>query len=290
MKHVVSFSGGRTSAYLVHLMEQRRLNDGWDVHYVFMDTGAEHPLTYKFIRDVVKFWDVPLTIIRVKFNPELGKGNSYEVFTAEDLMTERMPPLTPFVEMAKKHGTPTVMGAWCTSRMKQEPHDKWCDDTFGKGNYITWIGIRADEKRRLKEKIGIRYLAELSDFDKQDVIDWWKSQPFDLQIPEHLGNCVFCVKKSIKKIALACIDEPGLMAQFKSLCIDADYVRDGHRVTPKEVMYRGHLSLDGIAKMHASISRDDVYGEMVASKRFDTGSCSESCEIFSGENYDMFET
>lgn len=29
---IVSFSGGRTSAYLVHLMEQRRLA-GEDVHY-----------------------------------------------------------------------------------------------------------------------------------------------------------------------------------------------------------------------------------------------------------------
>ncbi len=35
--HVVSFSGGRTSAYLVHLMEQRR-RAGEDVRYVFMDT------------------------------------------------------------------------------------------------------------------------------------------------------------------------------------------------------------------------------------------------------------
>ncbi|EKO8531682.1 phosphoadenosine phosphosulfate reductase family protein, partial [Escherichia coli] len=47
--HVVSFSGGRTSAYLVHLMEQRR-KAGENVHYILMDTGCEHPLTYRFIR------------------------------------------------------------------------------------------------------------------------------------------------------------------------------------------------------------------------------------------------
>ncbi len=33
--------------------------------------------------------------------------------------------------------------------MKTEPHDKWCDDKFGKGNYTTWLGIRADEPQRL---------------------------------------------------------------------------------------------------------------------------------------------
>ncbi|EJN3583877.1 phosphoadenosine phosphosulfate reductase family protein, partial [Escherichia coli] len=56
--HVVSFSGGRTSAYLILLMEQRR-KAGENVHYIFMDTGCEHPLTYRFIREVVKFWDIP---------------------------------------------------------------------------------------------------------------------------------------------------------------------------------------------------------------------------------------
>lgn len=41
MINVVSFSGGRTSAYLLWLMEQKR-RAGKDVHYVFMDTqGAK---------------------------------------------------------------------------------------------------------------------------------------------------------------------------------------------------------------------------------------------------------
>ncbi|BDG84250.1 TPA: hypothetical protein OPR07_000196 [Citrobacter koseri] len=44
--HVVSFSGGRTSGRLVREMENKR-KLGWDVRFVFMDTGAEHPETYK---------------------------------------------------------------------------------------------------------------------------------------------------------------------------------------------------------------------------------------------------
>ncbi|STB29510.1 phosphoadenosine phosphosulfate reductase domain-containing protein [Citrobacter koseri] len=53
--HIVSFSGGRTSGRLVREMENKR-KLGWDVRYVFMDTGAEHPETYKFIREVVANW------------------------------------------------------------------------------------------------------------------------------------------------------------------------------------------------------------------------------------------
>ncbi|WP_149017487.1 phosphoadenosine phosphosulfate reductase family protein, partial [Escherichia coli] len=59
MINVVSFSGGRTSAYLLWLMEQKR-QAGEDVHYVFMDTGAEHPKTYEFIRNIVSNWKIDL--------------------------------------------------------------------------------------------------------------------------------------------------------------------------------------------------------------------------------------
>ncbi|MBD2815963.1 phosphoadenosine phosphosulfate reductase family protein, partial [Xenorhabdus sp. Flor] len=64
MINVVSFSGGRTSAYLVYLMEQRR-KQGEDVRYVFMDTGAEHPKTYEFIRDLVQHWKIDLVCLPV---------------------------------------------------------------------------------------------------------------------------------------------------------------------------------------------------------------------------------
>ena len=231
--HVVSFSGGRTSAYLVHLMEEQR-KAGNNVCYIFMDTGCEHPLTYRFIREVVKFWGIPLTVLQVDINPELGQPNGYTEWEPKDIQT-RMPVLKPFMDMVKKYGTPYIDGAFCTDRLKLTPFTKYCDDHFGRGNYITWLGIRADEPRRLKPKSGVRYLAELSDFDKSDVIRWWHKQPFDLQIPEHLGNCVFCIKKSTQKLGLACKDEPGLMRVFNEL-VTGKHVRDGHRRTGKDVM------------------------------------------------------
>ncbi|EPI6933650.1 phosphoadenosine phosphosulfate reductase family protein, partial [Escherichia coli] len=131
--HVVSFSGGRTSAYLVHLMEQRR-KAGENVHYILMDTGCEHPLTYRFIREVVKFWDIPLTVLQVDINPELGQPNGYTEWEPKDIQT-RMPVLKPFMDMVKKYGTPYIGGAFCTDRLKLTPFTKYCDDHFGQGNY-----------------------------------------------------------------------------------------------------------------------------------------------------------
>ena len=71
MKHVVSFSGGRTSAYLAYVMEQKRRNDGWDVSYVFMDTGAEHPKTYEFVKNVVEHFGIELTCLRTRADTPL---------------------------------------------------------------------------------------------------------------------------------------------------------------------------------------------------------------------------
>lgn len=54
--HVVSFSGGRTSAYMVWLIEKLR-NQGFitaKVVYIYLDTGAEHPKTYEFIKKCVE--------------------------------------------------------------------------------------------------------------------------------------------------------------------------------------------------------------------------------------------
>lgn len=101
MKKVVSFSGGRTSAYLCYLMKEKY---GDDVDFVYMDTGAEHPKTYEFIRNVNREFNLNLTCLRTKFNPELGKGNSYEVISIDDIKHD----LKPWREMLKKYGTPTT--------------------------------------------------------------------------------------------------------------------------------------------------------------------------------------
>lgn len=146
--HVVSFSGGRTSAYLVSLMEQRRINEGLNVHYIFMDTGAEHPETYNFIRNVVKEWDIDLVCIRMGVSDELGKRNHIEVLKHKDLKQD----LYAMKGLLSKYGTPSVTVPFCSSRMKQELAHNYCVETFGRNNFTMWIGIRDDEPVRLLGK------------------------------------------------------------------------------------------------------------------------------------------
>lgn len=291
--HVVSFSGGRTSAYLVYLMEQKRTLEGWDVHYIFMDTGAEHPETYKFIKKMVNEWDIKLVCLRADINPKLGVGVTYREVGIDELK----PDLQPWRDMVAKYGLPTINAPRCTSRMKTEPHDKYCDKRWGIGNYQTWLGIRVDEPYRLKHfgktidmfddkspRRPIRYLAEISGYQKGDINEWWDKQEFNLNLPEHLGNCVFCIKKHEMKLIAAAQSEPLMADEFHSV-LNSESVR----ILPNQpfegdVIYRGHLSMSGVIRLSAQLPHESVMESISMKEVFeetDPTICSESCEVFS---------
>lgn len=330
MINVVSFSGGRTSAYMLNVI--RRLHP--ESRFVFMDTGAEHHDTYRFIRDIVDSWGIDLACLRVTPVMIDGVGSSYETIPYNECKQD----LIPWQRMLQKYGHPYVGGAFCTDRMKTVPFTKYCNDNFGKGNYKTWIGIRQDEPVRLWgdaasysltgigldndgmsslfvkaikiarqmnleyasqfiageiqktssaydlccERIefiingNLNFLAEIDGSDKQDIIEWWSQQSFDLGIPEHKGNCVFCIKKSLQKVALAAKDEPEMAGAFWNCLVAYDKKED-------KVMYRNKHTLQEVIALFADDSRDELASRMHSMRQYDTGSCSESCEAFSGE-------
>lgn len=178
-------------------------------------------------------------------------------------------------------------GAFCTDRMKLGPFTKYCNDNFGKGNYTTWLGIRADEPKRLSEKHGIRFLAEISDFDKMDVLEWWSGQEFDLGIEEWNGNCVFCMKKSDLKLAAAQRDNPGHYIEFLE-ALDGDDVRTGDNAGSKDSMYRKKRSLQQVVAMFDGSTGSEIKSRIRGAKMTEAGSCSESCEVFNCQ-IDMFD-
>jgi len=284
MKKVISFSGGRTSAYLVHLFKSDP-----NAHFVFMDTGAEHPATYQFVKDIVKHWKINLVCLRTVVDPKKGKGCGYKVIQLDDLKQD----LQPWKDMLKKYGSPYYNTPFCTARMKTEPFEKYCAETFGK-NFERWIGIRFDEPNRLPievlekldlpihndakhQKEGFRYLAEICEFEKDAVLDWWEQQPFDLAITEHLGNCVFCIKKGLNKVALAAKDEPEMAVKWIGVTEGLDVRSEGRKYNHHR-MYRKRLHMSDVIEAYKDRDRDEMYKALRSSKRYESGSCSESCE------------
>lgn len=266
--HVVNVSGGRSSGYLAYLMKHKAKNEDLKVVFIFCDTGAEHPETYEFIRRISKHLDIDITCLRTKTILPLGSGNTYQKVSVKYIRND----LKPWADMCKKYGIPSIVTPFCTDRLKLVPLTKYCEETFGKGNYTTYIGIRADESRRLKPRKDVVYLADISDFEKQDVLDWWAEKSWDLKIPEHLGNCVFCIKKHPLKLIKAILDEPQLTNDMLQLLKDP-----ANRPSLPEI-YRDYNTLESlIAKAH-ELDPNIISDYIKNAGMEDTGSCSESCE------------
>ena len=95
---VVSFSGGRTSAYLCSLIKQLHP----DAVFVFMDTGAEHEATYEFIKQVNDYFDLNLICLRTVVSDKWNEGVSYRVVGINEIGGD----LQPWRDMSLKYGLP----------------------------------------------------------------------------------------------------------------------------------------------------------------------------------------
>lgn len=254
-----------------------------------MDTGAEHPETYEFIKKVVDYFSIDLVCLRLKASRKLGVANSYVKME----LSELKPDLKGWKEMVVKYSTLYMpQGAFCTRAMKTDLFEWYCNNEFGKKKYHCWLGMRKEEPDRLKpqgERVskkrknwydGISYLADLSDFDKEDVNKFWSEMPFDLQIPDHLGNCVFCIKKSELRLALAAREEPKLYEEFLGVVNDEKIRVVDDRETPVSHMYRQGRKLEQVITMFKGATTEELQERVKKSK---SGGCQSSCEIINGE-------
>lgn len=277
---VCSFSGGRTSAMMT-LTIAAMVQSGEitaPVTYMFLDTGAEHPKTYEFLKKVVDFAGIDLVCLRAVIGPA-GQGVRHEVIRLDEIGYD----LTVWKKMLAKHSTPyTPKGGFCTTRMKQEPAKHYLDQMFGRTGYIQALGMRIDEPRRLLRngKKKRFYMADiLPDVEKIDVLKFWRRMPFDLEIPEWLGNCVFCVKKRPNKIALAAMDAPELADDFWKILTSPD-VKPADSGRDPLIMYRDYSTLDGIRRTFDGIDRGEIIARLRVTRVEDeANSCSESCEV-----------
>ena len=196
---MVSFSGGRTSAYMCWWLKEY-MSHLYNFHFVYANTGLEHQKTLEFVDKVDKYLNLELTWIKTVISKEFGVGEGYTVVDYETACRgNRL-----FKNMCSVYGLPNSSFLYCTRVLKTVPIKKFAQDYFGKSNFIQALGIRFDEPKRYSDnfKEFLQPLAQFTKITKQDVLDFWKVQPFDLEIEEHYGNCVTCYKKSDKKLKI----------------------------------------------------------------------------------------
>jgi len=284
---VISFSGGRTSAYLTWKLLQEK--DAWkDVVVIFANTGQEHQKTLDFVKNCDDHFGFKTVWIEASVNDERGVGTSAKVVNFDTASRDGK----PFEDVIKKYGIPWSKASHCTRELKEYPIRSYLRELgLSNGDYKMAIGIRADEFDRMSataDDYGLIYPLVKWNVFKQDILDWWEDQEFDLEIPEHFGNCVWCWKKSDKKLMTVMVEHPEAFDFPEKM--EKKYGRTGAMAK--------HLEKQGVLKNHNSIKFfrgfksvqdirdmvDEGFEKFIDIHHFHiSNGCSDSCEPFHGD-------
>jgi 3'-phosphoadenosine 5'-phosphosulfate sulfotransferase (PAPS reductase)/FAD synthetase len=191
---LISFSGGRTSAFMARLLLELPKYKNSQKLVVFANTGRENEATLKFVNECDKRWNLNVVWLEADVIEGKGNGTMPKIVNYETASRNGQ----PFEDVIRKYGLPSKLYRHCTRELKQVPIHKYAKQILG-SDYLTAIGIRADEKHRLGKNPNYIYpLAELG-FTEQIIRNWWDAQDFDLGLKDYQGNCDLCFLKSKRK-------------------------------------------------------------------------------------------
>lgn len=202
----ISFSGGRTSAYMLWRVLQSNGGLPEEAKVMFCNTGKEEEATLEFVNECGKQWGVNITWL------EYTGSSDFKVTTYADASRQG----EPFEAVIKQRGgyLPNKVARYCSSEMKTRTMHRYLKSLDWE-DWDTFIGIRADEPRRVsKFRANPRpeYKGEevhmplaIEGVSAQDVGQFWLNQPFDLQLPNIKGktmhgNCDLCYLKPASQV------------------------------------------------------------------------------------------
>jgi len=209
----ISFSGGRTSAYM--LWRFIEANDGLpdDCIVTFANTGKEEEATLRFVERCSKEWDVPIVWLEYQWAEETKDRFKVVDF---DTAARNGEPFEALIH-AKKY-LPNPVARFCTIEMKIRTiaNYLWSIGHVEKrshGENMAIVGIRADEQRRAAKIEPHRRPLVTAGVTKETVTAFWDTQLFDLELPNvngvtlH-GNCDLCYLKGANLIESLIVERP----------------------------------------------------------------------------------
>ena len=211
---LVSFSGGRTSAFMLYkILEAQNWTLPERCKVVFANTGREMPETYDFVQRCSDEWGVSVTWLEYT---KINKKVSFKIVN-HNSASRNGEPFKLVLEQPKI--LPNVHRRFCTQELKVLTIKRFLK-SIGWKKWKQCIGIRADEQRRIKPSKDNRwenwYPLNDGGATKSIIMDFWKQQPFDLALwgkngvtPK--GNCDGCFLKSEATLAMMFREHPERM-------------------------------------------------------------------------------
>lgn len=190
---VISFSGGRTSAYMLWRVLQSNNGLPDEAIVCFANTGKEEEATLEFVRDCSVNWNVPIHWVEYRSDDPKFAEVTFETASRNGEPFEQL--------ILKKKFLPNPVTRFCTIEMKIRAIHKFLKSKGWKHNEnMDWVGIRADEPRRAAKIARERTPLVTAGITSKDVGKFWSEQSFDLGLPNingktlH-GNCDLCFLK-----------------------------------------------------------------------------------------------
>lgn len=197
----LSFSGGRTSARMLHGVVDAY--DGElpeDIRVCFANTGKEREETLRFVHECGSRWGVPIHWLEYRDHRKRTDLKERFAKVGYNSASRNSEPFDMLIE--RKQALPNGRDRWCTEFLKVRVIFDYAKSVgFGDpGDFTEIIGLRADEKRRVDRMLkdarnGARRIAlplSTAGVRAEDIFQFWADQPFDLELPRGTGNCDQC--------------------------------------------------------------------------------------------------
>lgn len=228
---LISFSGGRTSAYMLWRILQAHggsLPD--DVHVCFANTGKEREETLRFVHECGARWGVPIIWLEWREGAGHETEDRFEVVGFNSASRNGEPLRAIF---QRKKYLPNAVTRFCTAEAKIETMKQYML-SLGYKNWTNVVGLRADEAHRLLKQV-LRNISgkecwrsscplAVGGVIKRHVMRFWLGgnqwgtdrryplpQGFDLGLDDHEGNCDACMLKGYLVLAHVERQRPGTL-------------------------------------------------------------------------------
>ena len=207
----ISFSGGRTSGYMLHKILEANGDLPERAVVTFANTGREMPQTLDFVHECGQRWGVSIVWLEYAVTDNRA---SFRVVD-NNCCSEFGEPFELLIR--KKKYLPNAVTRFCTSELKIRPMKRYLTKELGWKNWSACVGIRADESHRAKtdskDRWSYWYPLIHANVSKVDVNSFWKAQNFDLELDNSAGstpkgNCDFCFLKSEATLAAMAKEHP----------------------------------------------------------------------------------
>lgn len=208
----IAFSGGRTSGYMLwRILQAHGGTLPADVVVCFANTGKERAETLDFVHDVGRNFGAAIVWI------EFRRGEPRFAVVNHNSAARSGEPFRALIE--ERRFLPNGVARFCTIELKIRTQARYVM-SLGWEHWVNAVGFRADEMRRVDNLCGrneagkdrFRAVAPLAvaGIKKPEVLDFWRRQPFDLQLKPHEGNCDLCFLKRRDKLREVMWDHPDL--------------------------------------------------------------------------------